>query len=1103
MNQDQASHFAQEFHIALHEFRAICRRHTRESIHGQQYILVDNVTEELLGHSPSCSKELYQNDLDRLGKTAYLRHDPRPPKVRTQQYQPHLPIFYTLLDIGAPSLIDQFRTHKDLGTLPIALSALKSNIEAPNFPDFHEKFYEHQFAWCPIRFEMEMGRLYDHKDITPFTRKEAIKPYRDGKGRLVNTANLYDIEIPEELVGAKLQKRMASARISRQENLQGEAAGAGTKYRFALKQFKHDKHDHFRNEMEMFRNLENQDGMIQYIGWFRNFEPDADGIQQTYWNIVLELAEFDFYTAIRMESPPTSVEEISGFWAAMSEISGALASIHTVVIDHNKYLTWHGDIKPENILRVNDRFKLADPGEASMRLKSNNTTSPQTAKAMGGTRSYAAPEKSAYLDGTSKQMPYVPQTSDVWSLGCVLSIAATYVVLGTQGVLIYNQLRQQAIFNATTSKSDAFHNGTNVLQEVLYWHQYLRETARKNDAYSGIVLDMVDKHMLVDGDNRWSASKVFEEFSKVMSSINAPKSEVPQELQRLLENIDLQVETDYDHHSGINRAHPEDISKRIVPIPRPKLPQANIEFESRNQLLAEKILPVAQRSQNRTGSPSQSRSQSFSFGALSHGRRDQQDFSDPRAILRRQGQGSAIADAQDDDWDSSNQPSSLHQIDNTRNEPDREPMTVWVVRAELERSAMSWKPSLSSPSTLVSKRPVTIKGKPASNNVTKKLDLRLQQEFRDRDIVFLVDNGTTMNVHWKQATDLLEVLVWRSLGYDEDGVELRFTDPDTNHKAKVKESRSQSLKQFTDAMKLATPSASTRIKTNILPALERIVNDYTTGMTSAKSKPRKKTIIVLTDGIWEGMNIEYTLDVHLRSTFQVLRDLHGDLPYVAAGYSGDREDISVIRPITIQFVQFGNEPNAAARLKRLDDDMRLYGCPDLIDTEHANGDIYKMFLGSVCLEFDKKETVVTLPAISPASSMQNTNGGLLVRNSVKRSSTINQAPPTLNDETHFATPSRTASRLSSHVSHSEANQRSSMLSTPTSTRHELPADFELDEQNSSRLSSFRRSTTQRNMNSSSPNSPLSPDSGTYDSLFSPLDSSPQRSPATSKSTQYF
>lgn len=92
--------------------------------------------------------------------------------------------------------------------------------------------------------------------------------------------------------------------------------------------------------MEMFRNLEDQDGMIQYVGWFRNFEPDGHGARQMYYNIVLELAEFDFYTAIRMESPPTSVDEISGFWAAMSEISGALASIHHVVIDDNQYLTY-------------------------------------------------------------------------------------------------------------------------------------------------------------------------------------------------------------------------------------------------------------------------------------------------------------------------------------------------------------------------------------------------------------------------------------------------------------------------------------------------------------------------------------------------------------------------------------------------------------------------------------------------------------------------------------------------------------------------------------------------------------------------------------------
>ncbi|KAI8226932.1 hypothetical protein K4K54_003323 [Colletotrichum sp. SAR 10_86] len=690
-------------------------------------------------------------------------------------------------------------------------------------------FYERQFAWCPIRFEMEMGRLYDYKEISPFTRKEPIKPYRDGKGPLINTATLYDIEIPEELVEAKLQKQMPSARISRQETLSDEGTGsnAGWKYRFALKQFKPDKQDHFTNEMEMFRNLKNQDGMIQYVGWFRNFEPDGHGGQQMYYNIVLELAEFDFYTAIRMESPPTSVDEISGFWATMSEISGALASIHYVIIDGNPYLTWHGDIKPENILRVNDRFKLADPGEASMLLKSSNTASPQKAKALGGTRSY----------------------------------------------------------------------------EVCYWHQYLRETARQNDAYSGAVLDMVDQHMLIDGDSRWSAKRVFNEFSKIMS-IKAPKSKVSQELQRLLDNIDLQVEVNYDHHSGIIRPDPENLSKRIVPIPGPDPPDANIEFESWNQLLEQKILPVAQRSQNRTGSPSQSR-------------RDMPEFTT---------QDSGITN-NPGTWESSNQSSSEKPNESSGGAPTRDPMTVWTVRDELERNAMSWKPSLSSFSALVGKSQVSIRGKATSNKETEKLDSRLKQEFKGRDIVFLVDNGTTMKHHWKQATDLLEVLVWRSLGYDDNGVEIRFTDPDTSSKAKVKESRSQTVRQFTEAMKLATPNTSNRIKTNILPALERIVNDYTTGMTSAKSKPRKKSIIVLTDGIWEGMNIEYTLDVHLKSTFQVLRDLHGDLPYITAGYSGDREDISVIRPITIQFVQFGNDPNATARLRRLDDDMKRYGCP--------------------------------------------------------------------------------------------------------------------------------------------------------------------------------
>ncbi|KAJ0318460.1 hypothetical protein COL5a_010693 [Colletotrichum fioriniae] len=222
----------------------------------------------------------------------------------------------------------------------------------------------------------------------------------------------------------------------------------------------------------------------------------------------------------------------------MSEISGALASIHTVEIDGREYLTWHGDIKPQNILRVNDRFKLADPGEASMQLKTTGITEPQKIKSAGGTRTYAAPEKAAFLDGFSQKKPDVPQTSDVWSLGCVFSIAATYVVLGQQGVLIFNQLRREAIFNATGNSSDAFHDGENVLKEVQYWHTYLREATRRTDAYTDTILNIVDNFMLVPGESRWTAKQIWKEFDGFFTNIKAERSanvtaqQLPKALQK-------------------------------------------------------------------------------------------------------------------------------------------------------------------------------------------------------------------------------------------------------------------------------------------------------------------------------------------------------------------------------------------------------------------------------------------------------------------------------------------------------------------------------------------------------------------------------------------
>ncbi|ELR10226.1 hypothetical protein VC83_08983 [Pseudogymnoascus destructans] len=57
-------------------------------------------------------------------------------------------------------------------------------------------------------------------------------------------------------------------------------------------------------------------------------------------------------------------------------------------------------------------------------------------------------------------------------------------------------------------------------------------------------------------------------------------------------------------------------------------------------------------------------------------------------------------------------------------------------------------------------------------------------------------------------------------------------------------------------------------------------------------------------------------------------------------------------PVSIEFIQFGHDPNATSRLRRLDDDLVYYGIPDIVDSEHCSGDVNKMLLGSFVEEYD-------------------------------------------------------------------------------------------------------------------------------------------------------
>lgn len=178
---------------------------------------------------------------------------------------------------------------------------------------------------------------------------------------------------------------------------------------------------------------------------------------------------------------------------------------------------------------------------------------------------------------------------------------------------------------------------------------------------------------------------------------------------------------------------------------------------------------------------------------------------------------------------------------------------------------------------------------------------------------------------WKHATYLLRVLVWRSLGYDEDGMELVFTkgDPRLGLKPTTKKKQAQKLEDFTKKMDGAIPKPEAGAKTDMKASLEAILGAHMKQHREDQKMKRELTVLVLTDGLWEA-NDEFDVDEYLVSFIKTNK--------ASWGWHGDVPDVrNRRRPISVEFIRFGHHPKAIARLRRLDDDLK--NRPELSDKE--------------------------------------------------------------------------------------------------------------------------------------------------------------------------
>ncbi|KAK2764155.1 protein kinase domain protein [Colletotrichum kahawae] len=356
-------------------------------------------------------------------------------------------------------------------------------------------FERQRWAFHPALNVLEMVEAgIEGKSILPFFDREIIN---EG-----GTAEVHHHKIHVDLVESEnLRQILEPRKRDRQTGIEY--------YEFAVKTYLKGFDDIYKLESDAFKGFNGTNdpgslGVVTYLGEYTRHDRGGDGVsaQGDTRHIMLEFGEQDLDEYLADTYPPVLNEEIIAFWESLFQIANTLARIHQ--LEHvrgdrvQKYVGWHGDIKPDNILRVRGKFKLADFGFT--RFKKSVIGEPQTTHMLGGTRTY----------------------------GCVFSAVATWVVLGSQGyenygemrVMAHKRLRQRYNHDSSVSVSncsDAFHDGTQVLPAVLNWHDYLRSSSRKADTITHRVLDLVESGMLnQDPEKRLKSAALCQRLKEVL-----------------------------------------------------------------------------------------------------------------------------------------------------------------------------------------------------------------------------------------------------------------------------------------------------------------------------------------------------------------------------------------------------------------------------------------------------------------------------------------------------------------------------------------------------------------------------------------------------------
>jgi serine/threonine protein kinase len=146
-------------------------------------------------------------------------------------------------------------------------------------------------------------------------------------------------------------------------------------------------------------------------------------------NLVLPLADLDLSILLRCTDRPPAFRSDETLIAALAGLSSAIEQLHDFTVDGTRIFGCHNWIVPSNILVRGKKFPLSDFGFSKLA----ETPEAVETKFKSATSHHLAPEcESISEDDFTPGV--MSRSSDIWSFGCVLAEAMTYMTLGATGV---------------------------------------------------------------------------------------------------------------------------------------------------------------------------------------------------------------------------------------------------------------------------------------------------------------------------------------------------------------------------------------------------------------------------------------------------------------------------------------------------------------------------------------------------------------------------------------------------------------------------------------------------------------------------------------------